>query len=306
MAATMGAYTWTTILELALADFPPRDYVRPFIFEHLDIRGAFVQLHDAWEQMLAGRDYPPPVMRLLGEMTAVTTLVAANLKQRGRMTFQLKGAGPVGLLVLDCDEQLHIRGMAHGAAAVADAPVPELLGDGRLVLTLDVPGMRQPYQSHVPLDGDTIAAIFEHYLERSEQQPARLWLAAGQEAAAGLFLQKLPGADLRDADGWNRVTLLAGTVKPDELLTLPSVKFLTRMFPEEDLRVFDPRPVSYQCPEDWDKIHGMLRDIGRAECEAILTEQGEIRVQDEICNREYVLDRAAVAALFDPDAPSSP
>jgi molecular chaperone Hsp33 len=292
-------------METDLTDFTPRDYVRPFLFEHLDIRGAYVQLHDAWEEMQAGRDYPPPAVRLLGEMAAVTALIAANLKQRGRMTFQLKGEGPVNLLVLDCDERLRLRGMAHCTAGMADVPVPELLGHGRLALTLDAPGMRQPYQSLVPLDGDSIAAIFEHYLARSEQQPARLWLAAGARAAGGLFLQKLPGADAHDADGWNRVTLLAETVQPDELLSLPSVKFLTRMFPEEDLRVFDPRPVSYHCPEDWDKIHGMLRDIGRAECESILRDHGEIRVQDEICNREYVLDGVAVAALFDPGHSSS-
>jgi len=42
----------------------------------------------------------------------------------------------------------------------------------------------------------------------------------------------------------------------------------------------------------------MLRGVGRAECEAILAEHGEIRVHDDICNHEYVLDTAAVAALF--------
>jgi molecular chaperone Hsp33 len=40
--------------------------------------------------------------------------------------------------------------------------------------------------------------------------------------------------------------------------------------------------------------------VGQAECESIITEQGEIRVHDDICNHEYVLDAADVAALFKP------
>lgn len=277
------------------------NYVRPFLFEHLDVRGAVVRLRDVWQALRDGRGYAEPVARLLGEMSAVTALIAANLKHPGRMSFQLKGQGPVQLLVLDCDEQLRMRGMARAEAAVAAAAVPELLGHGQLALTLDGAAMRQPYQSLVPLDGASIAAIFEHYLNRSEQQPTRLFLAADAYAAAGLFLQKLPDADRRDPDGWNRVQVLADTVRPDELTGLSAVQLLGRLFPEEDVRLFDPRPVTYHCPEDWAKVAGMLRTLGRAECEAVLREHGEIHIHDEICGHDYRFDAARVAALFEPD-----
>lgn len=260
--------------------------------------------------MTAGRDYPEPVLQLLGQLAGVTALIAANLKQPGRLTFQLRGDGEVSLLVMDCDEQLRLRGMArrlertdeNGGAGVLPASsgsLRTLLGDGSLTLTLDVAGMRQPYQSHVPLEGGSLAAVFEHYLAQSEQAPTRLWLAANGETAAGLFLQALPGAGARDADGWNRVQILAGTVQADELLGLGAIKLIERLFPEEDVRVYDPRPVSYHCPYDPAKIYSMLRGVGRAECEAVIAEQGEIRVHDDICNHEYVLDAAAVAALFE-------
>lgn len=281
-------------METAIA----HNFVRPFLFEDLDIRGAFVRLREVWQALQAGRGYAPPVARLLGEMSAVTALIAANLKQPGRMSFQLKGQGPVELLVLDCDEQLRMRGMARAATEVAEAPVPGLLGHGQLALTLELAGLAQPYQSLVPLDGDGIAAIFQHYLERSEQLPARLILAADADCAAGLFLQKLPDADRRDPDGWNRVQVLADTVRPDELAGLSALQLIGRLFPEEDVRLYDPRPVSYHCPEDWAKVEGMLRAIGRAECEAVLREHGEIRIHDEICGHDYRFDAARVAALF--------
>ena len=280
------------------------DCVQPFLFEHLDIRGALVSLDQAWHDLSDGRDYAPAVARVLGEMSAVTALIAANLKQPGRMTFQLRGDGVVNLLVLDCDEQLRLRGLARGEvdADTDTLPVRLLLGNGQLLLTLDAVGMRQPYQSLVPLEGDGIAAIFEHYLNLSEQQPTRLLLAADGRRAAGFMVQKMPEADRQDPDGWNRVQHLLATLTPAELLDHAPVDLLRRLFPEEDLRVFAPRPVSHHCPDDPEKIHAMLRGLGRAECEAILKDKGEIRVRDDICNRDYRFDADAVAALF--DAPS--
>jgi molecular chaperone Hsp33 len=283
--------------------------VTRFLFEGLDIRGACVRLESCWQNMQQGRHYGPVESRLLGEMAAVAVLIAAQLKQPGRLTFQLRGTGPVSLLVVDCDEQLRLKGIARAAPGLEPAPVPELLGvsqGGQLMLSLDLPGARQPYQSFVPLEGDSIAAIFEHYLEQSEQSEARLFVAADAKTASCLFLQKMPEADARDPDGWRRVCHLAATVRPEELLRLEAKHLLGSLFDEEiqkaasggGIRVFDAAPVTYHCPEDREKVAGMLLSLGREEAEAILAEHGEIRVKDDICNREYCFDASEIAALF--------
>ena len=203
------------------------------------------------------------------------------------------------LLVVDCDEQLRLRGAAQAPADLAAAPLPDLLGDGQLALTLDTNSARQPYQSVVPLAGSDLAAVFEHYLRQSEQTPSRLWLMADGSHAGGLFLQKLPGADDRDADGWRRVQQLAATVSPGELL-LPPETLLTRLFAEESVRLFEPRAVSYHCPRDEEKVLGMLRSIGRDEIAATLAEHGEVVVNDDICNQEYRFGADVLDVLFPP------
>ena len=53
------------------------DTVHRFLFEGLDIRGAVVQLGESWRSMQVDRNYPAPVAELLGEMAAVTALIAA-------------------------------------------------------------------------------------------------------------------------------------------------------------------------------------------------------------------------------------
>jgi molecular chaperone Hsp33 len=282
-------------------------FVRRFLLEELDIRGAVVRLDEVWQAMLRGRDYAPALASLLGQTSAVAAIVAGNLKQAGRLTFQLQGHGPVSLLVVDCTEELNLRGYAKAGEAqfqpLSPGPLTDLLGDGRLLLTLDVPGLAQPFQSQVPVEGESVAAVFEHYLAQSEQAPARLWLAADGRSAAGLFLQKLPDADQRDPDGWNRAVGLADTLRKDELLALPAEDILTRLFHEETVRVFEPRPVTHVWPMDWDKIRAVLRSLGQAEVEAILREHGEVAVHDDLSNHSYRFSAADIAELFAPPSP---
>lgn len=279
----------------------PTDFIRRFLFEDLDIRGAFVRLSGVWQAIQHGRELPGPARNLLGELSAVTTIIAGNLKQSGRLTFQLQGHGPLNLLVVDCAEGLNLRGYAQCSGTLpANADLPTLIGDGTLLLNLDIEGMDRPYQSYVPIVGTTLAEVFEHYLAQSEQQPAGLWLAADGEHAAGLFLQRLPGADDKDADGWNRVHQLASTVRREELLELPLTELLHRLFSQENLRLFDPRPVINDFPPDRAKIDAMLRSLGEAEVRLILEEQGEVRVRDDLSNHDYRYGEAEIDALFRP------
>lgn len=280
------------------------NYLQRFLLEDLDIRGAIVRLDSVWQQMLEGRNYPVPVIQILGEITATTLLFGSNLKQRGRLTTQLSGNGPVSMLVIDCNENLHIRGMAKCAQTVEPAPLPDLLGHGQLVLSLDMESMRDTYQSIVPLEGDSIAEIFEHYLKQSEQLDSRLFLAASVDATVGIYLQKLPTAELRDPDGWMRIEALAATLKDKELFALQSEELLRKLFNEETVRIFDSQPVDYGCQEDWEKVHAMLRALGREEVDSILQEFGEVIINDDICNREYRFDMLAIEAVFRDASPT--
>ncbi len=274
------------------------DSVCRFLFDDLDICGAVVSLGAVWRKMLENRAYPEPVVRLLGEMSATTLLLGGNLKQPGRLTIQLRGNGPVSLLVIDCNEELQIRGMARWGAQPESKSLPELLGHGQLQLSLDMRAMREPYQSIVPLNGENVAEVFEHYLRQSDQLPARLFLAASSEAAAGLLLQKLPAADQCDPDGWARVEALAATVKASELLSLPAADLLLRLFHEEAVSLFPARTVIHNCPEDWGKVRSMLRALGPAEVYAALREHGEVVIKDDLCNRDYRFDAQAIDELF--------
>ena len=275
------------------------DYVQRFLFENLDIRGRLACLTGAWQRITEGRGYPERVAALLGHSVALTTMLAAGQKDAGRITLQVQGSGAVRLLVADCTADLKIRGLAqHESAKESLEDVATLLGGGRLALTFENLANGQIYQSLVPLEGVSMAEIFVNYLQRSEQRTSFLRLFAVEGAVCGLMLEKLPGADAKDPDGWTRVVQLAATLTLSESVNAQPYDLLVKLFPEELLRVVRLDRVTYHCPFNVENVERVLRGLGRAEVESILAEQGEVVVKNEMCNHEYRFNRDDVEALF--------
>lgn len=291
----------------AMTKIPPSDYSRRFTLDNLDIRGQVVRLTSVWQAMQAGRDYPDPVRRFLGELATVAVLVGAGLKDTGRAALQIQrqrtdDAYPGPLAVVDCTDQLGLRGMAlrnfQAAAGNETLNFADWVGGGTLAMTLIYGGGNNSYQSIVPVSGLSVAECFEHYFDQSEQLPTHLWLAANDDGAGALLLQKLPGADAKDADGWARVEQLAASVAGAELTGLDAETLLSRLFSEEDVRLYGAKPVTYACRRDVGKVEAMLKSLGRDEVEAALAETGEIVVTDDICNQEYRFRAEDVQRLF--------
>jgi molecular chaperone Hsp33 len=287
-----------------------------FHFPELAIRGAWVHLDETYRALTAGRNYPVAVNRMLGEMASVTALMAGQLKHPGRLTFQMRDPGPIKLLVMDCTDKLGLRGTAQWDPALTTQlqnPDFQCLNTregsaedsaSRLMMTLDAQQFSTPWQSFVPLVGQSLAEAFSHYLEQSEQQPTLLYLAANDTQAAALFLQKMPSADEADADGWNRLTHLFGTLTDRELLQLDPAQLVTTLFPEELISLAPGQALHHAGERNWDKVRNMVRSLGKNEIDAILREHGAVVIHDELSNQEYRFRPEEALALFSDHRPS--
>jgi len=287
------------------------DTLLKFLFRDAPVRGEIVRLDASWRAMIAHHDYPAPVTRLLGEMTAAAALLAANLKFDGAIVMQIQGNGPVRLLVVEVQPGLRLRATAKlrdSAAIAGDLTLQQLVnpgGDARCAITLDPSDRRpgqQPYQGVVPLEGDTITQVLEHYLRQSEQVESRLWLAASGAVAAGVLLQKLPqegGAAPRpDADAWQRAGALAATLTAKELLALEPEALAHRLYWEERLDHFAPLEPRFECSCSRQRSGRMLLALGRDEAEAILAERGDVEIVCDFCSARYAFDAVDVGQLF--------
>lgn len=277
------------------------DSLQRFIFEHAPIRGEMVQLAATWQAVTERHDYPAPLRLVLGELMAAGALLAATLKFEGTMILQLHGSGPVKLIVVECSSGHAMRATAKWDGDIPEGNLRTLLGNGRFAISLVPESGQQSYQGVVDLNADSIAAALEHYMATSEQIATRIWLASDDNRSAGLLLQKLPERESADDDAWPRAEHLASTVKPEELLGLEPQQLLHRLFHEEDLRVFEPRPVFFRCSCSRDRVVGMLRMLGRDEVRGVIAERGEVEVHCEFCNRRYAFDAVDSEAIFAAD-----
>ncbi len=278
------------------------DTLRRFLFEGAAVRGVMVHLDATWRAVLERHDYPEPLRELLGEMMAAVALLSATLKFEGRMIAQLQGSGPVTLLVVEASSERTLRAIAHWNREIPAGDLQDILGDGRLVITLEPSDGAERYQGIVELTGSTLADAIVHYLERSEQLDTGLWLAAGKDSTAGLLVQKLPdSAEGEDADFWNRISQLTATLKRKELLELDVRELIHRLYHEEDVRLFESEPMCFRCSCSRERVGNMLRSLGKAEVQSILEEQGEVEVACEFCNQKYQYDAVDTEQLFASD-----
>jgi molecular chaperone Hsp33 len=293
------------------------DTLRRFLFERYPFRGQLVHLGPAWAAMMEHHDYPPQVRDSLGEAVVAAALLSSTLKYDGLLSLQLRGEGPMHLMLVECTDGLGVRAVARFRDVPDTHDLRVLSGNGTLTVTVESGDAANRYQGIVPLAGASMSDCLRAYFEHSEQLPTRLWLRADADTASGLLLQRLPvtarpagvtesGAggvsDEEIEDAWRRVQLVAGTVTADELATLDDRDLLRRLFAEDDVRMFQSSPVFFRCRCSRERVGNMLRALGREEVESVLEEFGQVEVRCEFCSRAYRFDAIDTGALFTPGA----
>jgi len=277
------------------------DSLQRFLLESTPVRGEIVHLDATWRAVLERRRYPAPLQSLLGDMMAAAALLSAILKFEGSLIMQMQGNGPVQLLVVEATSEHTLRATAKWEGELAKGNVTELLGAGRFVISIVPNGGKQTYQGIVAIEGDSIAQVLEHYMAKSEQLETRLWLASDSQQAAGMLLQKLPAAPTQDEDAWNRAKQLGETIRREELLSLPARVIIRRLYHEEDVRVFESRPVAFRCSCSRERVTSMLRLLGHDEVKSIIAERNTVEVDCEFCGRHYTFDAVDAEQVFAAD-----
>lgn len=294
-----------------------------FLFEKSRVRGAIVRLDDAWVEILRRRAsntstgaYPASVQELLGEMVAAGVLMQSGIKFDGALILQIQGDGPVKLAVAEVQADLSLRATATFPQTLPEgikfSEMVNVNNLGKCAITLDpktrLPG-QQAYQGIVALFGDRkeklerVSDVLSHYMLQSEQLQTTLVLAADDAVAAGLLIQSLP--DTKDhSDDFNRIAILASSLKRDELLQLDVDTLLRRLFWEEGLIRFMPGADDsvpyFACSCSRERVSRMIFSLGIAEAQSILAERGDIEVGCDFCGQQYQFDAVDAAQVFVP------
>ncbi|GAK82854.1 33 kDa chaperonin [Vibrio ponticus] len=272
-----------------------------YLFEELSVRGELVQLDEAYQRIIASKEYPVALQKLLGELLVSTTLLTATLKFEGSITIQLQGDGPVSLAVINGDHDQKIRGVARWEGDIAeDATLHEMMGKGYLVITIE-PKKGERYQGVVGLEGENLTQVIENYFANSEQLKTRLWIRTGEfqgkAHAAGMLIQVMPDGT-GTPDDFEHLEQLTNTVKNEELFGLSAEELLYRLYNQDKVRLFEPQPVEFHCGCSRERSGAAIITVDRAEINDILAESGTVSLHCDYCGTTYSFDEAEVTELF--------
>jgi molecular chaperone Hsp33 len=285
--------------------------ITPFYLPNLPVRGRLIRLGPLANTLLLRHDHPVAVRALLGQALALSAALASALKFSGSFSLQAKGDGPVSMLLTDCTDIGALRGYARvdkAASLAPDATARDLLGNGYLAFTVDQGPDREPQQGIVALEGDTLAAMGEHYFATSEQLPCKVFLAAAATPegwrAAALIIERIAGAggiapELTEAaqdEAWRTATILAATVTSAELLddALPPERLLYRLFHGEGVAVDRPRALAYGCRCSRARLGAILEGFSGDDLDHMSVD-GDITMTCEFCNFDFLFPRASIA-----------
>jgi len=271
------------------------DSIIPFVFEALPVRGALIQMSRSWRRMQRDHEYDSLITETLGHAAAATGLIAQSLKFDGAITLQIQGNGVLQMLVMQCTNNLEMRGMASTGEGAGSANFADLTSDSHCAITVDA-GDR-PYQGIVAIEGESLSSSLEHYFDRSVQVPSHVALVANESIAGGILLQQMPGHPM-DEDDWNRLQFIVETLTTGDFDRDAGLELIGKLFAEDDVRVHKQRAVNFRCRCSSQKVEDVLKMLGEQESRAALDERGEIEVVCEYCGEKRSFDSVDVSRLF--------
>ncbi len=280
------------------------DNITPFVFDSLPVRGALISLSRSWRRMLRDHDYGVLVRETLGHAAAATGLIANSLKFDGAITLQIQGGGGLRMLVMQCTSELELRGMASADEAEAASSFGDLVRNAHCAITVD--SGDRPYQGIVEMERSSLADSLENYFARSVQVPSHVTLVSNESLSGGILLQQMPGQHGLGEDDWRRLGYMAATLQTGDFESADGMALVGKLFAEDDVRVFEPRPVAFRCRCSRRRIEEVLRMLGEAEARDVLSERGQVVVTCEYCGRRRDFDPIDISRVFSANAVSGP
>ena len=254
----------------------------------------------------------PVATAALGRTLMAASMMGDMLKEeKGALTLQIKGGGPLGTVLAVSDCEGNVRGYVQNGQVELMEKEPGKLDVGAAVGTAgsltvirDL-GMKEPYVGSIGLFSGEIADDIAMYFVESEQIPTAcaLGVLVGVDqsvtAAGGYLIQLLPGADdaaiRKIEDGVRRVGAVSRALEGG----MDSEGVLKAVLSDFEVEVLERHPVEYRCYCSRDRVSRALISMGRDEMKSLIEEQGEAQLTCQFCDKVYHFNREELQDLLE-------
>jgi molecular chaperone Hsp33 len=287
-----------------------QDLAQRFSFDELDARGCYVRLDDTLADIQATHHYPEPLAKLLNEFAVSAVLLRDSVKLNGSLTIQYRATSSsqssVSMIIADCSYDYGVRAVCEFdvekfPANIDALDLRDLGANATLTITIS-PKDGKRYQGVVAIESASIGECLQDYFLRSEQLPSRFEIFADKENAVGISIHALPEQDSEIVatlkDDWQRLNMLLDTLTQEEMSELDSQTLLTRLFHEEQCRLYDEKKVKFACDCSRERSAAAIQSLGNEEIKSLIAEQDIVAIDCHFCFQRYEFNQQALEDLL--------
>ena len=249
-------------------------------------------------------DMSPVVTAAFGRLLTITAIMATEMKgSKDKLTVQLKGNGPIGVMIATANNKPIVKGYATNP--VVELPLNEdgkldvsgAVGfEGYINVVKDI-GLKDPYIGISPLVSGEIAEDFANYFVNSEQRNSAVALGVlvdknGVKASGGYLINPMPDATEEDIVAVEQAIFKAGAMSKmlDQNLTLEEIA--KKITGDENVEIIENNIApEFKCDCSKEHMQDALMTIGQEELEDIIEKEGKAELVCHFCNKKYQFDR---------------
>lgn len=232
-------------------------------------------------------------------LTAASMMGNMQKVEKGSMTLQIKGNGPIGTIVCVSDPTGNVRGYVYEPNVPLVEKYPGKLDvgatvgtEGTLTVIRDLQ-MKEPYVGSIPLISGEIGDDVTAYFAQSEQTPTACALGVlvdrdmSVKVAGGYLIQLLPGAAEETIDAVEKGIQRAGAVTAMLEQGMTPEDILGQVLGDLGVVFMETTEVSYRCYCSRDRVTAALISLGKKELGEIAQEGNTFPVECQFCDRVY-------------------
>ena len=253
----------------------------------------------------------PMATAALGRALLGASMLGDMLKeQKGSLTLQIKGGGPLGTVLAVSDYEGNVRGYVQNPHVElmekhqGKLDVGAAVGStGTLTVIKDI-GLKEPYVGSIGLFSGEIADDLATYFVESEQIPTAcaLGVLVGTDqsvtSAGGYLIQLLPGASDDIIDKIEAGVHRVGSVSHALEGGLDGEGLLRAVLSDFQLEILEKHPVEYRCYCSRDRVTRALISMGREELSSLIREQGQADLTCQFCDKIYHFSKEQLEQLL--------
>ena len=253
----------------------------------------------------------PVATAALGRTLLAASLLGDMLKEdNASLTLQIKGGGPLGLVLAVSDSGGNVRGYVQNPHVELMEQHPGKLDvggavgtQGTLTVIKDF-GYKEPYVGTIGLFSGEIADDLAMYFVESEQVPTAcalgvlVWLDQSVTAAGGYLIQLLPGAGEDVISQIEAGVKKLGPVSAALDRGLDAEGLLREVLDGFELDILQTHPVEYRCACSRDRVVRALISLGRQELREMIEEQGQAELSCQFCDKVYQFSREELEEIL--------